>query len=243
MKSTPVFLFAFSNDQRNSLQLNEEWRQVERALQHAEDAGRLTSNITPGAIKEDIWAKFNRFHDQIVLFHYGGHSHGTGLKLEDSNLAGASLATLLGMENNLKLVILNGCSNARQVEALFRQGVPSVIATAAPIQDSRAIQFAQQFYAAVSVGRMLKDAFEVAAAFVKSSSEKVHMDIRTRGFELGEEEWTFEWGLYSQDEASLAWKLPEPNAPNAPSPSQQINNYGNVGKQINIGENHGDIHL
>ena len=243
MEPTPVFVFAFANDQQQTLRLNEEWRQVEKALQHAEDAAKLTTNITPGAIYEDIWEKFNRFHGRIALFHYSGHSDGKELKLEDQPLKGESLATLLGQEKHLKLVLLNGCKNAKQVESLFQKGVPSVIATSVPIHDDRAISFARQFYAALSAGRSLQQAFELAAAYVNNATKEVLIDTRIRGFEMEEKESEFEWGLYTQDKASLSWQIPEPNPQSSQTPAQQINNYGNVGKQINIQENHGDIHM
>ena len=144
MNPKPVFLFAFANDVAASLRLDEEWRQTDKALQADEDAGRLKYHIIPYATRDDVWDKFNRFHNQVTIFHYGGHSGSEGLNLKGSVLEGKNLATLLEQEQNLKLVFLNGCSNAGQVEGLLEKGVPAVIATSAPINDRRAINLARQ---------------------------------------------------------------------------------------------------
>jgi WD40 repeat protein len=87
---------------------------------------------------------------------------------------GQSLAVLLGRRVNLKLVFLNGCSTRPQVQSLLDAGVPVVIATARPIKDKLARQFAVAFYEALTAGgeaapaggRSLRAAFEAAQAYV-----------------------------------------------------------------------------
>jgi len=207
MKPKPVFLFAFANDIAASLRLDEEWRQADRALQADEDAGRLKYAIIPYATRDDVWDKFNRFHNQITIFHYGGHSGSEGLNLGDSVLEGKNLATLLEQEQNLKLVFLNGCSNAGQVEALLEKGVPAVIATSAPINDRRAVNLARQFYTALCSGRSIKEAFSTAAAYVNNEEKELLVGYRGTRFEEGQEQ--FEWGLYAREEVVLDWKIPK----------------------------------
>lgn len=206
MERKPVFLFTFANDMATSLQLDEEWRQADKALQADEDAGRLKYSVIPFATRDDVWGKFNRFHNRITIFHYGGHSGSKGLNLTDSVLDGKNLATLLEQEQNLKLVFLNGCSNAGQVKILFERGVPAVIATSAPISDRRATHLAGQFYTALCSGRSVKEAFDIAAAYVNNEEEEILVAYRNLGFQ--EEQKQFPWGLYAQEEAVLAWKIP-----------------------------------
>ncbi len=209
MKQKPVFLFCFANDDQNQLQLNEEWRQIESALQADHDAEKISFNLSPGATLPDIWNKFNRFHQQIVIFHYGGHSGMDALDLIDAKLEGKSLATLIGEEPNLKLVFLNGCSNVGQVKALFEKAVPAVIATSAPINDGRAVLFSKQFYSALQSGRTIKAAFEVAAEFI-NNKERTTLVASRDVLKRHPEGETFPWGLYTKDETVLDWKIPAP---------------------------------
>lgn len=112
---TPVFLFAFANDDAQRLGLDEEWKKAEKALQQRVDDGNLVFNPTSSSNKEDLFDKFQRFHGRITLFHYGGHSGAGELILKGSPLQADTLATLLGQEKQLQLAFLNGCSNAAQV--------------------------------------------------------------------------------------------------------------------------------
>ncbi len=221
--ASPVFLFAFANDAQDRLQLDDEWRALEKALQHANDAGRLTFNLTPSANKEDIFEKFNRFHDRVALFHYGGHSGPDSLALVDEDFQGQSLATVIGQEKNLKLVFLNGCSNAGQVEELFEKGVPAVIATTEPINDVRAVKLAKQFYTALAAGRTIKEAFEMASAFVNNNEQEVLVEYRTLVM-VGAEKKAFEWGLYVNDPSVLKWSIPEVKQGEQPGGSSKIFN-------------------
>lgn len=207
MHSKPVFLFVFANDHSHSLQIDEEWRQAEQALQQAEDAGKLTFNLTPSTTLEDIWHKFNRFHNQIAVFHYGGHSNEQGLNLSDTTLRGKNLATLIGQEQQLKLAFLNGCSNVAQVKLLFAAGTPAVIATTAPISDQRAAKLSTQFYNALTSGRTIDEAFAIAAAFVNNAEKETLVAYRGQGLENQTSE--LPWGLYVHDTAVLEWKIPD----------------------------------
>lgn len=244
MQEKPVFLFAFANDSSHSLQLDEEWRQAEKALQAGEDAGRLIFNLTPGASLEDIWDKFNRFHNQIAIFHYGGHSGSQGLDLTNAVLKGTNLATLIGQEQHLKLVFLNGCSNAGQVETLIEKGAPAVIATSAPIHDRRAVRLSKQFYSALSSGRTINEAFSIAAAFVNNTEADVL--VQYRGLGLRDQEKQLPWGLYVKDKTVLEWKIPAAaSTEDTPTDTgdMSVNNYGAVGKQVNVKKMEGDINM
>ncbi|MEL6853329.1 MAG: CHAT domain-containing protein [Bacteroidota bacterium] len=207
----PVFLFAFANDEANSLRLDAEWREAELALQQAADAGRLVFNLTPMATPEDLWQKFHRFHGAISLFHYGGHSDPNQLYLHEESLKGQSLATLLGLEPNLKLVFLNACKNAGQVADLFAAGVPAVIATSEYIADSMALSLARHFYSGLAQGRTLESAFLAAAAFVNRELQLevgIHHALPPA---ISEEQ--FAWGLYVQQAEVLQWQIPHATSP------------------------------
>ena len=138
------------------------------------------------------------------------------LLLEDQAAQSKGLAKLLGEQQNLKLVFLNGCSTKAQVEELFQAGVKAVIATSVKIQDRMAVQFAQAFYQALANKRTIKRAFEFAKStiettFANTPEMDIHRDLvgATPSPESASE--TMPWGLYVQKNAAeevLSWRLP-----------------------------------
>jgi hypothetical protein len=105
---------------------------------------------------ERIYSVFLKHRDRVALFHFGGHADGDRLLLQSAfeprPAYADGLATLLGQQRGLKLVFLNGCSTRPQVKRLLDAGVPAVIATARPIDDRVATEFAVAFYQALTTG-------------------------------------------------------------------------------------------
>lgn len=207
--SKPVCLFAFANDPRQSLRVDDEWRKAEGALERAHDLDQLEFHLVPSATMDDLYHKFNRFHNEIALFHFGGHSDDQALSLQNSMLGSSQLATLLGQEEHLKLAFLNGCANQGQIKVLFDKGVPAVIATTAPIIDAKARTLATQFYKALISGRNIQQAFEIAASYVNDESEGEMVQYRSLSVGDEEEEQGFPWGLYIHEEGVMDWRLTE----------------------------------
>src|SRR5208337_3355154 len=79
------------------------------------------------------------------------------------------LAGYLGGQGGLKLVFLNGCSTRPQVAELLRKGIDVVLATARPIDDTAAREFAVDFYKQLVAGRTFRDAFEKARELAKTA--------------------------------------------------------------------------
>ncbi len=241
MHKRPVFLFSFANDKAYKLQLDEEWKKIKQALQGMRDTGRVELDIIPGADLSDIWHQVNHLHRRLAIFHYGGHSDGSGLDLLDTKLEGKNLATLLGQEKQLRLVFLNGCANKTHVQTLLDQGVPAIIATSTLINDDKAIQLATQFYIALNSGKSIKDAFDTAASFVNNVATSEVIGYRDIVSLNGEESDTFPWGLYTKDDTGLNWSIPELGSPDPGSPpvninaetfSGTVNIYGDSNKKI-----------
>jgi hypothetical protein len=207
----PVFLFAFANNSDRYLaELSKEERAARERLQHAHDSGRLEFMTMGCATVDDVFRAFNRFHNRVFLFHYGGHSDHGFLDLADRKARASGLARLMGMQKNLRLVFLNGCSNREQVSALLEAGVPAVIATSAPVDDQQARLLAHQFYEALAGGKSLRDAFETAAAYVNNEAPELEINFRAASFEGETDSSGFPWGLYAQEEQALDWVLPAP---------------------------------
>lgn len=210
MKALPVFLFAFANDRGDNLSLGEEWKSIESALQSRERD--LVINLTPSTQQRDIWDKLNHYHRKVAIFHYGGHSGAPGLNLEDIQLQGDNLATLLGQEDRLQLVFLNACENIIHVKYLLEKGVPAVIATSAPVSDTRSVTLAREFYGALAAGKTIRQAFEAAAAFLNNQVDDTLVQWRGLGLDTNSE--ALEWGLYvNPDRPEVQeWTIPEANS-------------------------------
>ncbi len=211
----PIFLFAFSNAYNDLPQLKEEETAIRNALSNIEDQGKIQYRSLGGTTLDDIFKSFNRFHNQIAVFHYGGHSDEQFLELEDKLARAYSLAYLMGAQENLQLVFLNGCSNKQQVERLLEAGVKAVVATDRPIEDTMAADFARQFYEALSGGKSIEAAFKTAKAYVQNDEpEREIISHRGSGREASLESVSsgqkIPWGLYASDEAHLDWTVPDP---------------------------------
>jgi hypothetical protein len=170
--STPVVILAFANDQDAYLQnIVKERKAIARALQEHDDRRYIKVVKEENTSIRDIFDLCTRYADRIAVLHYGGHASGTQLQLEGATgaaeLANATgLAQLLGQQQGLQLVFLNGCATLDQVQTLFACGVKAVIATAVPINDAMATEFAEQFYQALTNRATIKRAFDTAKAFV-----------------------------------------------------------------------------
>lgn len=176
MNTKPVIFLAFANDPTNYLEaLKRERIIIPQMLQPAIDQRLCEVLVEPDATADDIFRIFNQVKDRISVFHYAGHSGAEGLQLETdgivSQLANAGgLAQLFGLQQNLNLVFLNGCSNNQQVSLLRQQGIPNIIATNNFIKDEAAVNFAKAFYQALAGKSTLTNCFSNAEAYVKTIS-------------------------------------------------------------------------
>jgi len=172
----PAILLAFANDwsDRNHHlhRLRREGKVIGQALAPLVKAGLEVLPAIHDATLSDVLDEFREHHDQIRVFHFGGHATSSTLLFEDD--AGAltaahanGLAGFLGGQPGLVLVFLNGCCTAPQVACLRAAGVKAVVATTHAIQDTVAAAFAQAFYAELAV-RPLRSAFDTAVHAVKT---------------------------------------------------------------------------
>ncbi len=216
----PIVYLAFANSLDDHLAtLKDESRDIFRALQPLEKQGKIAIRREESSAFDEIYQDLLAYDDRIVIFHYGGHADGASLELEGGAGAAGGIAGLLGQQSSLKLVFLNGCATRAQVKLLHAAGVPAVIATSVKINDGRATQFSTAFYAALSEGRSIFEAFDSAASYIEGkfgADEGAGITInRHPNFDHEEEDTDsdeFEWALYSKTEAALdleQWRLPE----------------------------------
>ncbi len=206
----PIVCCAYANDARYRLELEQEFKAISHALTDARDNLQLSLEPLPQSSLDEIYRTFNHYHNRIAIFHYSGHSNATFLKLDGTYARADHLSVLIGMQQNLKLVFLNGCSNKAQVAALAKQGVKAIIATASPIEDTASVSFATAFYDALGHGKNIQQAFDTAKS--KLHQEQPNIEIVQRGLKVLKNEAELPWGLYADDAADLEWQLPSPQA-------------------------------
>lgn len=206
VRKRPIFFFAFANDRANRLQLEKEERAVRDALRVKDSEGKIEYKSIGQTNLTDIYNTFNSFHNRIYIFHYGGHSDSEFLSLSEMPARTEQLAVIMGQQQYLKLVFLNGCANYEQVQVLSKHGVPVIIATHAEINDDLSCHLAEQFYVALAAGKTIRQAFAAAASYLQLL--KPGFEVRYRSLEHRHaEQDTFPWGIYAVDEAALDWHI------------------------------------
>jgi hypothetical protein len=175
----------------NLPELHEESRRLHKMFEKFRDDDRCSLIFKPNATWDDLYQVLTSQPDNIAIFHFGGHAREGQVLLDDhlgvAFVGGEGLAALLGRRANLKLVFLNGCSTRPHVQRLLTAGVPAVIATARPIHDWAAREFAVAFYEALTAGgeavpaggRCLRAAFDAACAYMRGKKQD---DGRPREF-------------------------------------------------------------
>lgn len=169
MVERPVILLTFANQQDAYLdKLKDESKRLNDVLSYHHDKKTIEVYREESTTLDDLSKAIDRFADRIVMFHYAGHADGERLYFEESAGDAKGLASLLGQLPNLKVVFLNGCSTKAQVENLLNNGVQAVVATAVPIDDQKAVVFAESFYRAFANNATVQDAFNRAVAIIQT---------------------------------------------------------------------------
>lgn len=214
--SKPIVYLAFANDNDAHLSLlKEESRQLVDTLSALHDKQAIEVYRDESTTVAELASSFNRFDGRIAIFHYGGHAGGSGLQLEKGPARAQGLAELFSQQKELQLVFFNGCSTLAQVDRLMELGVKAVIATSVPIEDTRAMDFADWFYGSLALKKTIKGAFDfaVAALNTKYSDIPAPAVVEYRGIRLNEEgAEALPWGLYinKNHKDMLNWRLPDP---------------------------------
>lgn len=144
----PTFLLAFAYNPAQALpEVVSELKTIEQLLTETEGSVNVVWQVT----QPDLETNFDKYRDELRLFHFSGHAGPDALQLNrDGQTPQISfvggLAGLAGMAKGLKLVFLNGCSTEEQAKVFLEQGIPAVIATTKPLLDRYAVDFARRFY-------------------------------------------------------------------------------------------------
>src|SRR6516165_5430692 len=209
MADLPVIVLAFANEygsERYLARLAQEQKLLWEILNGARTL--CEPELVINATLDDIDRVFEKHQQRVAIFHYGGHADEDCLLLASSSARGreSDLRGLLGFwgrKGGLGLVFLNGCSTQPQVDDLLRAGVSAVVATARPIDDEAACQFAEGFYRKLTAGCSVRDAFDQAQELVNPGGRFTPRDMIRRRIDIAPEEITgdrgFPWVLRSRD--------------------------------------------
>lgn len=208
MKPTVLIFYANNQSQAFLGELDKECKGIQHLL-NAVERREYEVSLIPQTSIPDIIAELNIPGRSVEIIHFSGHASDSKLVFGDNAADAASFADKLKALKTLKLVFINGCSSKGQVQFFHDAGIPYVIATSRPVEDTKASWLANQFYNYLSLGRTVNAAFDE----IQKDTRLLKMDISlviNRGLLLsppgaGQDE--LEWGLYSLPD-SAEYKLP-----------------------------------
>ncbi len=206
----PTIYLAFANHPTRPLEnLREESRAVYESLHRRKMDGHYDIYREDFSELDTIAQYLSRYRNDIHLFHFGGHTGSDVLLLHDREAGAAGIGNMLAQQKHLALVFLNGCSSRDQVALLLDKGIPAVIATSAPVDDTRAKDFAVRFYQALADGHPVGVSFDMAQAYLTAKLEVQPIAFQ-RGIFTPDDICidTQHWGLFVRHESALAWTLP-----------------------------------
>lgn len=234
-----MLLLAFANDKKQPLdQLEKEQQRVMGYLRPLQAAGHFITDdsiFTTDGLRQSLLL----YGRQVALFHFAGHAGSQQLVFPDNPALADGVAALLGIQTNLGLVFLNGCSTEAQVDLLLDRGVPAVIATKIPVGDNRACLFAESFYRKLTAPGnegTIQEAFEAAVGSLKlekryaelqSAQGPTRCGMTLSVSPLDDPTVVFEWGLYFRKEKEQhvkTWHLPDQSFEEARSYGRLVDN-------------------
>lgn len=223
----PVIFLAFANDRQDNARylrnLPFELDGIRKSLEKAQDSKLCEIIYEPNCSIEKIIDTFQKYQEQIVVFHYGGHADGYQLLLEtlsaetlsvvedpdsgSNSVAHAEgLVALFAKQKSLKLVFFNGCTTEQQAQELADKSNLAVIGTSSEIEDGIATNLAIRFYKGLGINLTIGKAWEDALIELKirQGSENLRGLYRKEAKEIPQKQ---PWELFSKDKTALDWRL------------------------------------
>jgi hypothetical protein len=157
-----ILILAANPLDTDELALRTEHRLLRNKMRANAEAGNCELLFEWAARLKDLKASLVSHKPHVI--HFAGHGTREGICLEDDEgksgpVTKAELADLFSSSSeHLRLVVLNACFSALQVETL-RQSVDYVVGTKAAVSDEAAVRFAAHFYEVLAIGSTVREAY------------------------------------------------------------------------------------
>ncbi len=147
------------------LRIGREQKRIRLAVESALHRDLIELDARPAATTSDLLDGLTKFRPHVV--HFSGHSNDQLIVFEDERdephegvivTARAFASAIAATDDPPLLVLLNSCNSAAQINDLVDEVVPFAIGMADEIENSDAITYAAQFYAAVANGQSIRSA-------------------------------------------------------------------------------------
>ena len=190
----PVILLAFANDRENE---NRFLNELDKEQQELGDllVRQFNIQLLPQATLPRMERMLHIWGNDIRIFHFAGHANAQKIELAHAQSEYKygyveGVAKTIGLQSGIELVFLNGCSTAAQVNYFIKAGIPAVIFTQAPVNDTVARTFSKLFYQNFidNPPKTLNQAFNAAQAQLESRYENFQ-SMYTRNIGIGEEQY------------------------------------------------------
>lgn len=137
-------------------------------MEEGDRKGYYSLRMEPFVTREKLHSDLVKYRQDLHFFSFSGHAGRDVLLLEDGIANADGIALALQQCPQLKLTLLNGCSTKGQVKQLLEMDIPTVIATSAAVDDSKAAYFAIRFFQALTHQTNIEGAYNLALAEAKS---------------------------------------------------------------------------
>lgn len=169
------------------------------------------SSFTTDVLRDRLSTLTNR----LCLLHFAGHSDAKSIITDDACDTGSVVYShriaghIKSWEQPPSLIFLNGCKNAAQIKDFHDAGVSVVIATRRAISDSKAEEFAYEFYKRLfedSSQTSLDEAFDRTTAVLLMNDDSKFRSPSVESL-LNRGVNTLDWGIFPKYEQQLEWTL------------------------------------
>lgn len=164
-KPEKLRVLILGSSSEGDLRVGREQKRIRTAVESALHRDQIDLDVRPAATTSDLLDGITKFRPHVV--HFSGHSNDTFILFEDEKdephegvivTARAFANAIRATDDPPRLVLLNSCNSAAQIDDLVEQVVPFAIGMADSINDGDAINYAAQFYAAVANGQSINSA-------------------------------------------------------------------------------------
>jgi hypothetical protein len=171
-----VLLLGATTD--GGLRIGREQKRIRAAVNAAIHRDAVELDPRPAATTADLLDGLSKFKPHVV--HFSGHSDENFIVLEEDIdeehefgvevAAGTFARAMAAPDEPPLLVMFNSCTSAPLAEALVAAGVvPFAIGMSDEVEDTDAIAYAAQFYAAITDGNSIQSAHDLAVVGLELS--------------------------------------------------------------------------